>query len=338
VRRRIAAGLAVLSLVPALLLLTAGGAAGQAPGSTGWWSVASRQGQQAPPPPDMSSGDLLVQGGDLGGAAPDLGVPTSPSAVAALRFDVPDGADVGALTLEVGKGARADDLRAYPVKKDDWKPSDGGPIADAPVPDTKRYSQGVLNADGTEVAFRDIARLVTEQGRLSFVLYPGATDRVVLKKPAAGALAVTTASGGAYTGGTSGGGSSPVSGAGPGPTGATGLPPLSAGAVDGSVPAPGVPPPAVAGAPQESGSAPQVAAPSATSPATDLAARTRDDQRTRYLVALEALLVLATFGLLGWGPLSRLRGLTGLGPVEEAASGRGVGRFVSERSGRVVRL
>jgi hypothetical protein len=65
--------------------------------------------------------------------------------------------------------------------------------------------------------------------------------------------------------------------------------------------------------------------------------RVAADQRTRYLVALEALLVIVTFGLLGWGPLSRLAGLTGHVPAE-ASSMRGVGRFVRERSGEVVRL
>jgi hypothetical protein len=65
--------------------------------------------------------------------------------------------------------------------------------------------------------------------------------------------------------------------------------------------------------------------------------RVAADQRTRYLVGVEALLVLATFGLLGWGPLSRLSGLTGFTAVG-ASTTRGVGRFVRERSGEVVRL
>lgn len=327
-----------LLAVAGLLVLGAGPAAGQAPDATGWWSIASQSGQDAPPPPDMSDGDLLVQGGDLGGSAPDLGLPTSPSAVAALRFVVDDGADVGALTLAVGSGARAGDVRAYTVKKDDWKASKGGPMADAPRPDTRRYSQGALNADGTALVFRDIARLLADDGTLSVVLYPGASDRVVLKKPTAGALAVTAAGGGfappAGGGGSSGGAVAPVSGG-----GTTTLPPLSSGTAPGPVVDPGVVPPAVAGGPVTQ-PAPQVATgpvPAPRAATSDLAARTRADERTRYLVGLEALLVLATFGLLGWGPLSRLRGLTGASVVEGTPA-RGVGRFVQERSGEVVRL
>jgi len=337
-RRQAAAAATGLLALVVLLLLGQAPASGQAPDATGWWSVASQQGQQAPPPPDMSDGDLLVQGGDLGGSAPDLGLPTSPSAVAALRFATPDGADVGALTLKVGTGAKADDVRAYLVKKDDWKPSKGGPMADAPQPDSHRYSQGVLNSAGTELVFRDIARLLRDDGTLSVVVYPGASDRVVLKKPDASALAVTTAGGG-YSAGPVGGGAgavSPVSGTAPVAPGGAPLAPLSPAGNPGGVAPPAVAPPAVAGAPSAGVAAPQVAA-APRSSRTDLAALAKADQRTRYLVAIEALLVLVTFGLLGWGPLDRLRALTGA-PAEDGPRQRGVGRFVQDRAGEVVRL
>lgn len=339
IRRLLSALATTLALLVGGLLL-APYAAAQAPEATGWWSFASHSGQNAPPPPDVNDGDLLVQGGDLGGAAPSLGLPTSPSAVAAVRFAIPDGAEVGALTLQVGGNARATDLRAYPVKKDDWKPSDGGPLADAPVAAGSRYSTGVLSADGTQLSFRDIARLVRPDGRLSVVLMPGASDRVVVKKPTAAALAVTEPDSGTYAAPPPGQDASgaapvtPVSGVGTAP-----LPPLETGSVPSA--ADPVAPPAET-APMVAGSAtapaPAAAAPVSASPQDLTSARVAADQRTRYLVALEALLVLATFGLIGWGPLRGLAALTGQPPLAEVQASRGVGRFVSERTGEVIRL
>ena len=337
--RRIATGL-VGSLALALggVLIAGTGAAAQAPAATGWWSFASRAGQQAPPPPDMGAGDLLVQGGDLGGAAPDLGLPTAPTAVAALRFSVPDGATVGPLTLPVGDGPQAADVRAYPVRKDDWKPSDGGPLTDAPQPDERRYSAGVL--DGAQLVFRDIGRLVSPDGRLSVVLMPGAADRVVVKKPTAGALSVTGAGGDGFAAPASSSGgavAAPVTGGDVG-TGAAPAPQLGSATVAAPPDAGAVVPPAVATGPDAVAAAPPATVAAApTSSASFDRARAAADQRTRYLVALEALLVVATFGLLGWGPLSRLAALTGHVPAE-ASSERGVGRFVRERAGEVVRL
>jgi hypothetical protein len=331
---------AALALPVALLLGSA--ASAQPPDAAGWWSFASQPGQDAPPPPDVEEGDLLVQGGDLGGSAPDLGLPTSPSAVAALRFSVPQGATVGPLTLDLGSGGRATDIRAYPVKKDDWKPSNGGPLSEAPQANGSRYSVGVPNDDGTQLVFRDIGRLVPEEGRLSFVLMPGATDRVVVKKPGAAALQVSEA------GGSGSGPSAPVTGPAyvpPGSTGSTGsgestgLPPISSGSSDAVPQLPDAVPPAVAGAAPSQAAAPAVAPAAATAAGDDEDdKRIAADQRTRYLVAMEALLVLATFGLLGWGPLSRLGAALGTGAPTEPSTRRGVGRFVSERSGEVVRL
>ena len=344
--RRTVAGLAALMavVIGALLVAVAGTALAQAPQATGWWSFASQSGQNAPPPPDMSDGDLLVQGGDLGGSAPDLGLPTSPTALAALRFVLIDGAEVGALTLQVGSGARATDVRAYPVKKDDWQPSQGGPLGEAPEADPRRYSAGVVNADGTALVFRDISRLVPDDGSpLSVVLVPAASDRVVIKKPAANALAVTEpASGSAVPdpatfgpppssseGAASGGGSAGLPGfsgdrAGAGSFGGDPGAPV---ALAPQAAAPGTTPPVVAGAPVAGSSAAELAL-----------ARLRADTRTRYLVGLEALLVLLTFGLLGWGPFRRLAPLTGQPPEPDEGRARGVGRFARVRSGAVVRL
>ncbi len=348
-RRPVAAVLAVLMVGTGLLIVAgAGTALAQAPQATGWWSFASQQGQSAPPPPDMSEGDLLVQGGDLGGSAPDLGLPTSPTALAALRFVLVDGAEVGALTLEVGSSARATDLRAYLVKKDDWQPSDGGPLAEAPEADPARYSAGVLNSDGTALVFRDISRLVPADGRpLSVLLVPAGSDRVVIKKPSATALAVSEpASGSAVpdpaTFGpppSSGGGATP----GGGDAGFSGFAPEpgSTGAFSGDPGAPPGPDPQTAGSGTSGQVTPPVVAPAGVpvaSAAETALAQLRADTRTRYLVGLEALLVLLTFGLLGWGPFRRLAAMTGQPPELEEDRARGVGRFAQARAGTVVRL
>ncbi len=325
------------------MVVVARTAEAQAPTAQGWWtSFACRACRTIPAPPDVGPTDLLVQGGDLGGAAPDLGLPTSPTALAALRFTITDGADVGALTLQVATGARATDVRAYPVKSDNWKPAQGGPLQDAPQADPRRDLAGVLNTDGTALVFRDIARLVPEDGSpLSVVLVPAATDRVVVQKPSATALDVSEPDDGASGGPDQGGFGAPP-GSGGGSTSTSGFPGFSSGAGTGSgtfgtspgtgsEPAPdtagGVTsPPVVAGAPASEPSSAELAL-----------ARLQADERTRYLVALEALLVLLTFGLLGWGPFRKLAALTGQ-PAEQVDRARGVGRFAQVRSGAVVRL
>lgn len=315
------------TLVSLLLVATASlgaaPAAADAPRAAGWWNLAHQR--IAPPaPPDVGPTDLLVQGG-----------PQQPSGLAALRFVVPDGAGVGPLVLPLAKGAapaRADAVLACPTTKA-WESAANGPWPAAPTWACERSAAAALSDDGTSLVVPDIVRLLAEDGTLSFAIVAGPSDRVVLAAPSATALLVTPRAA-----------PPPVASAAPPPALPPALPPLLAAAPPafgtGVVPfapqarAP-LPPPQVVPAP------PPVAAVrtgAAAGPALTAAARlTDDDAMTRWVLAAEALLVLAFFGLLGAGPFGRLAALTGE-PVPSPDRPRGVGRFASPRSGRAPSL
>ena len=305
-------------LLPLVLLPSPARAA--APDAVGWWSAAHRAAVPVtpPPPPDVAAGDLLLQGGDLQRELPDTA--PAPTAYAALRYAVPEGGVVTGLALQVAAGAQATDVRAYPAASA-WQPVENGAIDDAPSPDLARYAVATLSADGTTLAFPDIGKLMTDDGLLDVVLVPGVGDRVVVHRPTAAALSVALATGPPVT-------APPVEPA-PGPVEVV---PVTA-------PAPGLPPvtgplPQVVVPTPTPAAQPQLPAPvAAGSPLVRVAA---DDARARWVVALEALLVAAFFGLLGQGPLARLGLRTG--PAEAAGTERGVGRFRAVREGTAPRL
>ena len=350
-RRLLLARLTVAAaLVAVPLVASAVPAAAAAPTQTGWWNFAAREGAPQPPaPPDVQDGDLLIQSGDPSGLSvgSTAGSP-APSAVAALRFTVPPGATVGAMSFEVANGATTMDVRAY-ATTDAWKPVQNGPLTKAPTADRSRFSQGVVK--GSRLVFADITRLLPESGQLSVVLLPGTTDRVVLRKPGPDTLAVTQSP--VEPGATPtpavvppatgvGGQSAPVTEAGIGTAFAPGVP-------DGSGLVSPALPEVAAGTPQVGVLSPEVAAPTMATgqaPVALLAAgrvalSLPDDTRTRYFAAAEAALVLVTFGLFGWGPFARLSALVGPPRPQTAAPDemlRGVGRFAKQRDGQVVRL
>jgi hypothetical protein len=317
---------AVVAVVTPLLALGSAPAHAQGPDAQGWWSAVHRSAVPAAPPaaPDVAADDLLLQGGDPARLLPSgvVDQTPAPSALAALRFQVAPSSEVGALVLQVGAGAQASDVRAYPTDSA-WKPAQGGAIEDAPTPDYSRYSSGRLSPDGTTLTFPDIGRLVTDEGLLSVVLVPGAADRVVAHKPSPTALVVLAPE--------------PVE--------------LPKPTTSPSVPAPGIAPgvrpvlpglgPTTVVAPTTVPSvAPPVVVPQQAAPVTTRVAVGKrlvpDDTRDRLAVLLEALLVLAFFGLLGQGPLAFLARLTG--DEQQVASVRGVGRFASSRVGQAPRL
>jgi hypothetical protein len=320
VRRLLAVALLTPLLTPLLVPATA---RAQAPDAAGWWNAAHHSAVPAtpPPPPDVAAGDLLLQGGDPGRLA-DGGSAPMPSAYAALRFSVPGSATIGALTLQLGSGAQAADVRAYSTTSS-WRPVENGAIEDAPPPDLSRYVGATLSGDGTTLTFPDIGKLATDSGLLSVVLVPGATDRVVVLHPTATALTVSEP---------------------PGTEAVPQAPPVAPvlPAVAPAV-APGLAVPPVApldpAAPQL---APTSAVLSPQLPARPVAAAAvgrrlvGDDRRTRLVVGLEALLVAIFFGLLGHGPLSALARLTGQPAAVEGE--RGVGRFRAVRAGTAPRL
>jgi len=292
----------------------------QAPDAVGWWNAAHRSTVPvAPPaPPDVAAGDLLLQGGDVQRELPDT--QPAPTAYAALRYAVPEGATVTALTLQVADGAQASDIRAYATTAT-WQPVENGAIDDAPAPDLSRYAVATLT--GTTLTFSDIGKLATDDGVLSVVLMPGVGDRVVVHSPTATALTVSeppTRADTAYVP--------------PPPPAGPVLPALT------PAPAVAIEPPSAALVPPAPQTAPSVALPSPQPAAAPVAAAVRrvvaDDARTRGIVVLEALLVAVFFGLLGLGPLARLARLTG--QTAAVTGERGVGRFRAVRVGRAPRL
>ena len=317
----------VVVLLSGVFALLPGTAHAQGADAQGWWNEFHQAGQPAPPgPPDVGPDDLLVQGGDPARLlASDQ--PPAPSALAALRFQVAPGSDVGALVLAVGAGAQAADVRAYPTTST-WKPVQNGAIQDAPAADRSRFSTGRLSADGATLTFPDIGRLTTDAGLLSVVLLPGAADRVVVHKPSPTALVV----------------SAPASDV-PSPSSSPAAAPVVAVQQPASAPlaAPFEAP--LAAAPQAP-VAPSVVlpgvvpAPVAAAPVTTRVSLGRrvvsDDDRQRLAVAAEALLVLMFFGLLGQGPLAVLARFTGAKDVVSAD--RGIGRFATARVGHAPRL
>ncbi|HUR52435.1 MAG TPA: hypothetical protein VMZ11_09960 [Mycobacteriales bacterium] len=318
-RRAVAVAALLAALAPGLGVV-GGTARADAPAGQGWWWVLHRAALPAPPaPPDVGPDDLLLQGGDLLRVVMPATVP-QPTALAALRFRTPAGAEVGPLVLQVGTGARAADVRIYPAATA-WSAAQAGAIERAPSPDLTRYAPGQLSADGSTLSFPEAGALVGDDGVLSVVLVAGPTDRVVIHHPGPGALAV--------------GAGQPVAPeepvAGPPVVAPPLQPPLPPAVV--GVPLPVDVPPLV----PSSGPAPALA-PAAPAASAPVAVRRviADDGRTRLVVLLEALLLLCFFGLLGQGPLGPLG--RRLGSAPEAPTERGVGRFRSPREGAPPRL
>jgi hypothetical protein len=324
-RRTRGIGALVVATFAVLALVAPGAANAQGADAQGWWTEFHQSSLPSPPaPPDVAADELLLQGGDPARLLPAgiLDQTPSPTALGALRFTVTPGSEVGALVLTVAAGAQAADVRAYPAKGS-WVPAQGGAIQDAPAPDLSRYSTGRLLADGTTLVFPDIGRLVTDQGVLSVVLVPGPADRVVVHAPRATALAVTAP-------------------AEPSPPDVPATAPAQSPAPTPVVPAVPVAGPLPPVQPLPSAAATPVIGvpPAPAAPVTNPAAISRrvvpDDTRTLIIVLVEALLVIAYFGLLGQGPLAVLARLTGQ-PVEVDGE-RGVGRFRAVRTGHAPRL
>ena len=341
----------------------------QAPDIAAWWSAANvGNGAPAPPaPPDVPAGDLLVQGSNGNGSAPALpisGAPATSQAVAALSFQLPDGASVGALTLTIDGTAppSAPTIVACKSTKKFFA-EENGPWTDVPPSDCSQTSTAKLSSDGKSLVFDDISKLVGD-GELSVVLLPGAVDRVVLKKPDDSALSVTTAGGlGAaappFGTGTTGSPSASGFGSQPQPQapvgGAVVLP--AAGSGDSQAVAPPVVAPSQ---PATSGQATQPVAAAQASSGTGGLTTTQRRVLAGFVIALE---LLGFMLLMGDRDVERLAlGTAGAGAVGAGAVGAGavggrlrppdrgrqlaatassvggVGRFRAERQGKAPRL
>jgi hypothetical protein len=229
------------------------------------------------------------------------GAPPGALAVAALSFRVPEGAQVGSLTLGLGglKPA-AVSVVACPITGP-FRPVENGPLSDVPPFDCSTSEMAKLSADGASIGFSHLAAMV-RGGSLSIVLLPGAADRVVLTRPGPSVLAVVPA---------------------PPP------PPDDLGPLPVPAPAPAAPPPATVTGP--------VIAPATTAPPA-APRRHRTPPRAAVSPAAPAPLqtaprVILVATLAGIAAAALL-----LGRPAAAAGTRGFHRFARERTGPAPRV
>lgn len=193
-RRAVAAGALAVGASVGVVAVMMPSAGAQAPDVVAWWNAANvGNGAPAPPtPPDVASGDLLVQGSNAAPAPPVAGVtgaPLSSQDVAGLLFNLPDGAQVGNLTLAIDGTAPPSVTIVACKATQTFAAEDNGAWTDVPPSDCSVTVPATV--DGTNLVFTDMSKLVAN-GRLAIVLLPGSVDRVVLKKPADDALSVMT--------------------------------------------------------------------------------------------------------------------------------------------------
>lgn len=311
--RRLLIGLvtgAAVSVVASAALLPGTAQADQVltvgPTAAGWWSAARPDSAvPAVAPPDVGAAELHVAGSNASTPLPSaLPARVGPAAVAALAFDLPEGASVGGLRLRLSGTvpplATVTACRALTPFSAEW----AGAWADAPAYDCAEAGASRLGADGSLVV--DGLERLRRGTLLAVVLVPGPLDRLVLAPPGPDALSLTVPRSAA-----------PLR-AGPEPPveparAAPGVPDLVA-----VVGLPGAPAPVAAGAVASGPDhAPAVAAPVTPARVAALA--------ERPWPALTGTLLLA---LLAFVPMVRRR------PAAAAGPERGVGRFRSERAGR----
>jgi hypothetical protein len=163
-----------------------------APDQQGWWTqtnagLGSQTGLAVPAPPapaDVPSNGLLIEGGAS---------PASPTAYAALVYQLPVAANATSLTLTVATGSAstpASTLRICPLVNPNLNAEQGGPMGDAPAFDCSHSATAGASANGTSYHFQ-VAPLVTG-GNLAVAILPAATtDRVVFDRPDSNSLTVT---------------------------------------------------------------------------------------------------------------------------------------------------
>lgn len=259
--RRLASLLAAACLgTAALLWFAAPTASAATPDETGWWTSlnpGSTLGSPTPPPPpDVPNHGLVVQGG------PD----SSPTALAAVVYQLPAGATAGQLTLTVAPNSAttpASQLELCPLANPVIIGEDGGPMSDAPIYRCEHKLTGAPTSDGKRYQFN--VSMLTADGELAVAILPTTqTDRVVLAAPGKNSLTIEpafTASGPGTSTSSGNGGTSGV------PPGANGPATSNSGA--GAPQATGVAPSLPAtGSASVTGQAPQVASTQAAAPAT----------------------------------------------------------------------
>jgi hypothetical protein len=145
----------------------------------GWWTT-------VPVAPDVPSDGLLVQGGATG-----------PTAYAALVYPLAGSATSATLSLATASGGASTPgaaLQVCALSAPDFNAVQGGPMADAPA-----YVSGncvPVALDSTGKAYRaDVTKLLGASALAVALLPSSAGGRVVLARPDAGSLQVTTTAG-----------------------------------------------------------------------------------------------------------------------------------------------
>ena len=184
-----AAGLAVV-LVSGL---GAGPASAQAPDQAGWWTSASSGGLpgSAPQPPsDVPAKGLLIEGGPSSASgSSDSGA----TAFAAVVYEIPQGATVGKLTLNVASNSATTpvaQLELCPLTTPTIQSEYGGSSKDAPAYSCKQNVTAGPSSSGKSYTW-NAAKLVSG-GTLAVAILPTSViDRVVFDAPDSNSLAVT---------------------------------------------------------------------------------------------------------------------------------------------------
>jgi len=230
-------------------------AAAAAPMKYGWWSATNAGTPFTPPaPPDVPAKGLYA-----------ANTVSGPSAIAALTFNIPSGATVGALTLvATGNPVMTSPPIAceIPTSGQGYTPAEGGAWSAKPAYDCKAGQvTGTAGSDGKTLTF-PVAPFA-KSGSLSVAIVAvGQADRIPFDAPTASALAITTSSPS-----LGGGAGAPIGSGVPG-SGATGSGAGAAGANAPAAPAPPAAGAAVAGTAPAAGMPPAVASPQQTPPTT----------------------------------------------------------------------
>jgi len=254
-RGSMAAATVVFALGTAVVSTAWTTAAAAAPMKYGWWSATNAGTPFTPPaPPDVPAKGLYA-----------ANTVSGPSAIAALTFNIPSGATVGALTLvATGNPVMTSPPIAceIPTSGQGYTPAEGGAWSAKPAYDCKAGQvTGTAGSDGKTLTF-PVAPFA-KSGSLSVAIVAvGQADRIPFDAPTASALAITTSSPS-----LGGGAGAPIGSGVPG-SGATGSGAGAAGANAPAAPAPPAAGAAVAGTAPAAGMPPAVASPQQTPPTT----------------------------------------------------------------------
>lgn len=166
----------------------AGPAWADGPTVQGWWTTTTPLATPGSPPvsgsttaPDVPPRGLLVQAVDS---------PTAPTAFAALAFTIQNPESPRKLTLHIAPNSLTtpmSELKVCPLTSRQFKPTQGGPMSEAPKFDCAR---SVVASPTNGTYSFDLAKFPVVTGLNVALLPVAAGDRVVLTQPGADALSL----------------------------------------------------------------------------------------------------------------------------------------------------